>query len=299
MNEQKPRSLLQDKLNAFYVSAFAPLIPLLIYRYAAFNDPLGTMIPLYGFLILFIKKDKLTEYTSNTNRIQRALGLALVVTSFFAYYAIAPFIPNVGIYGIVNYTIYLFGLVLLFFTPKALKQTFSAFFLIIASAITGLSFRWIEHQITPTAPYYVSVFSIVLNAFGIRHTRPSPDTLFLFTTRGIQPVWFEGGCLGVYSLIIFSILIVVTMVETSASRRTKIAWSIIGLLGIFALNVIRLIIVLASMYLYGYAFGQQVHQVIGYVLFMSWLVLFLYLFSQRQAIAHIPRTIQRKIQALT
>jgi len=283
--EQKLRSLLQDRLNRFYILAFAPLIPLLVYRYTVFNEPLGVLVPFYGFLILLMKRDKLTKHTSEPHTLQKALGILSIAASFLIYYAIAPFILNVGFYGIVNYTIYLFGIVLIFFKLSAFKETFTTFFLIIATGLTGLSFRWIEHQITPTVPYYVSIFSSVLNLFGVSHTRPNPYTLFLNTPRGLLPVWFEGGCIGVYSVIIFSILIVVTMVETSASKRTKLVWTVFGLIGVFVLNIIRLLIVIASMYAYGWDFGQQVHQVIGYVLFLSWLTLFLFLFSQRQTIA--------------
>jgi exosortase/archaeosortase family protein len=293
LSEQKLRSLLQDRLNRFYILAFAPIIPLLVYRYTAFNDPLGILVPFYGFLILLMKKDKLTKYNNKPGTLQMASGILSIAASFLAYYAIAPFIPGVGFYGIVNYTIYLFGIVLIFFKLSAFKETFATFFLIIATGLTGLSYQWIEHQITPTVPYYVSIFSSVLNLFGVSHTRPNPYTLFLNTPRGLLPVWFEGGCIGVYSVIIFSILIVVTMVETSAPKRTKLVWTVFGLIGVFVLNIIRLLIVIASMYAYGWDFGQQVHQVIGYVLFLSWLTLFLFLFSQRQIIAqklHITPT---------
>jgi exosortase/archaeosortase family protein len=285
LSDQKLRSLLQDKLNRFYILAFAPLLPLLVYRYTAFNDPLGVLVPFYGFLILLMKKDKLTKYNVNPSFLQETLGVLFIAVSFLVYYAIAPFIFGVGFYGIVNYTIYLFGLVLFFFKLPAFKETFTAFFLIISIGIIGLSYNWIERQITPTVPYYVSIFSSVLSLFGVSHTRPNPYTLFLNTPRGLLPVWFEGGCIGIYSVVIFSILIVVTMVETLAPKRTKLVWTVFGLVGVFVLNIVRLLIVIASMFAYGWDFGQQVHQVIGYVLFLSWLTLFLFLFSQRQTIA--------------
>ena len=285
LTEQKLRSLLKDRLNRFYILAFAPILPLFVYRYIAFNDLLGVIVPFYGFLILLMKKDKLTEYISETKTLQKASGIFSIAASLLIYYALAPIIPSAGLYGIVNYTIYLFGIVLIFFKLPAFKETFTTFFLIIAAGLTGLSYQWIEHQITPTVPYYVSIFSSVLNLFGVSHTRPNPYTLFLNTPRGLLPVWFEGGCIGVYSAIIFSILIVVTMVETSAPRLTRLIWAVVGLVGVFVLNIIRLLIVIVSMYAYGWDFGQQVHQVIGYVLFLSWLTLFLFIFSQRQTIA--------------
>jgi exosortase/archaeosortase family protein len=292
LNEPKLRSILQDRLNRFYILAFAPLIPLFIYRSIVFRDPTGVLVPFYGFIILIIKKDKLSEYSAEPRSLQKALGLAAIVLSLFVYFIIVPFVPVAGIYGIVNYTIYLFGLVMFFFKLPAFKQTFAAFFLIVAMGITGLAYRWIERQITPTVPYYVTVFSLVLNLVGIKHTRPYPDTLYLNTSSGTLLVWFEGGCIGVYSVIFFSILVIVTMAETSAPKRTKVLWATIGLAGVFILNIIRLLIVVITMYFYGWDFGQQVHKVIGYILFLSWLAIFLLLFSKRNAIMNRLKRIQ-------
>jgi exosortase/archaeosortase family protein len=289
LTKQSLNGILRQKSNIFYVLAFLPLLPLELYRYFFFGDVLGTIIPLYGFLILLIKKDKLSKHLAKTNLLQKILGITVVVSSFFVYYAVAPFFRPAGFYGVANYTVYLVGLLLIFFKVQVFTQAFTALFLIVASALTGLGFRWIESQMSSTVPYYVRLFSVVLGFFGIRNSVPNPTTISLYTPRGGLPVLFEAGCIGVYSIIVFSIIIVVTMVETPASRRTKLLWSIIGLIGVFVLNIIRLLIVVTSMYFYGYDFGQRVHQVIGYILFLSWLGLFFLLFSKRQ-------TIVRKIQ---
>lgn len=297
LNKQKFHGILEDKLNVFYILASLPLLLIGYYRYAFFNNPLGALIPLYGFLLLLIKKDKLSEYAVETNVFQRFFGFFMVLGSFFLYYMMVPFISGVGFYGVANYLVYLFGLFFIFFKISALEQAFSAFFLIVAGALTGLSFRWIESQISPTVPYYVYLFSSVLGLFGIKNTLPNPTTIFLYTSRGVLPVLFEAGCIGVYSLVIFSIIIVVTMVETSVGRRTKLLWSVIGLIGVFVLNVIRLLIVVVSMYFYGWDFGQRVHQVIGYVLFLSWLAIFFLLFAKRQTILGKIQLVRRKIMA--
>lgn len=289
--------VLEDKINVFYILAFLPLLLIGYYRYAFFSNPLGALIPFYGFLILLIKKDKLSEYAMETNAFQRFFGVFIALGSFFLYYILVAIIPWTGFYGVANYLVYLFGLFFIFFKISALKQAFTAFFLIVAGALTGLSFRWIEFQMAPTVPYYVHLFSSALGLFGIKNSMPNPTTILLYTPRGVLPVLFEAGCIGVYSLIIFSILIVITMLETSASRRTKLLWSLIGLIGVFAVNIIRLLIVIVSMYLYGYDFGQRVHQVIGYVLFLSWVAIFLLLFTKRQTILGKIQLVQKKVMA--
>lgn len=284
MKRQRLRDLLNDRLNIFFILAFLPLIPSELYSTFFLGQALGIIIPLYSLLILLIKKDKLSEYILETNILQQVLGVIIVLGSVFAYYAVAPFVPQAAFYGVANYTLHLIGLFLIFFKVPAFKQGFTAFFLIVASGLTGLTFRWIEIQMSSTVPYYVSLFSSLLTLFGINHTMPDSTRIFLYTPRGILPVAFEAGCLGIYSVIIFSIIIVVTMIETSASKRTKLLWSALGLIGVFVLNIIRLFIVVVSMNFYGWDFGQSVHQVIGYVLFLSWLAVFLLLFTKRQVI---------------
>ncbi|HKZ93496.1 MAG TPA: exosortase/archaeosortase family protein [Candidatus Bathyarchaeia archaeon] len=294
MKNLKLHSTFRDKVNAFLILAFMPLLPLMYYRYAYFNDPVGSLIPLYGLLIIAMKKDQFSNLMLSANHFQRVIGIIIVVSSFFIYYAIAPIIPTAGFYGLANYTVYLLGLLLAFFKISAFKQAFSALFLITASGFTGLTFRWIEYQITPTVPNYVSLFSSVLGVFGINNAVRTPLSIDLYTPQGRLPVYFEAGCLGIYSVIVFSIIIVVTMVETPVSKRTKLLWSFAGAIGVYLLNIVRLLIVVASMYFYGYDFGQQVHQVIGYALFLSWLAIFLLLFNKRQTIIGKVQLVQRK-----
>lgn len=300
MKKSRFGDILRDRLNIFYMLAFLPLLLIEYYRYVFFNNALGVLIPLYGFLLLLIKKDKLSKYAMNTNNLQRVSGIIIVLGSFFLYYAIVPFVPSVGFYGITNYFVLLSGLLLIFFEIPAFKEAFTSFFLLAAGALSGLAFRWIELQISPVVPYYVYLFASVLRILGITATTPNPTTLMLYKSEGMLPVpvLFEAGCIGVYSLLIFSTLLVITMVESNSSKRTKLLWSAIGLIGVFVVNIIRLIIVILAIYFYGYPTGQSVHQVIGYILFLSWLAIFLYMFSKRQTIIGKIQFIRQRIAAL-
>lgn len=283
IEKHRPRDFLSDRLNIFFILAFLPLVPSELYQAFLFGQTLGILIPLYGFLILLIKKERLSEYILETNTPQKVLGVMILFCSLFAHYAVAYFFQQAAFYGLVNYTLHLIGLFLIFFRVSAFKQGFSAFFLIASSGFAGLTFRWIEVQISPLVPDYVRLLSFLLTLFGIDHVA-SARSILLYTPKGLLPVAFEAGCIGIYSVIIFSMIIVVTMIETPTTVRTKLLWSVLGLLGVFILNIIRLFIVIISMNFYGWDFGQSVHQVIGYALFLSWLAVFLLLFSKRQDI---------------
>ena len=51
---------LKSKINLFYVLAFLPLVPIEYYSYVMGRSILGALIPFYGFLLLFFKKDRLS-----------------------------------------------------------------------------------------------------------------------------------------------------------------------------------------------------------------------------------------------
>ena len=58
-------------------------------------------------------------------------------------------------------------------------------------------------------------------------------------------------------------------------------WSIIGISGLLILNVARVVIILLADYFYGAEVGGTIHYVIGYTIFITWLIVFLYLFSKK------------------
>jgi exosortase/archaeosortase family protein len=51
--------------------------------------------------------------------------------------------------------------------------------------------------------------------------------------------------------------------------------------GVLALNVLRVLIIFIADYFYGAEVGGQIHYVIGYAIFITWLTIFLYLYSKK------------------
>ena len=112
-------------------------------------------------------------------------------------------------------------------------------------------------------------------------------------------MFFVWGCVGVSSMLIFSIILVVTLFEESASLKTKLAWASIGIIGTFILNIVRVTIIFLADYFYGYEGGAKVHYVIGYALFIAWLAIFFYTFSKRQVISEKFQLIRQKLRSVT
>jgi len=279
---------LKKRVNLFYVLSFAPLILI------AYSEVFGVVIAMYGFTLLLIKKRNLS-HRHEAGETQKVLGLIIILGSFFVYYALAPFFRSVAFYGRANYVAYIFGLFLVFFDVSALREAFTPLFLIVAATSSSFISRWLEPHLTPYIPHFTSLIVAILRTLGVGVKTYNPNFIELQTSKGPLLTIFVWGCVGVDSILIFSIILVVVLFEESSSFRAKMLWSVVGVLGTLFVNVIRIIIIFLADYFYGFEVGGNVHYFIGYVLFITWLAIFFYTFSKRQVILGKIQWVKQKL----
>jgi len=288
--------LLKNRLDLFYILALAPLVPIQYFGYVARQDFFAALIPLYGFLLLLFKKDKLSAF-AEPDRVYQILGLTLMLASFFVYYAVVPFFPSAQFYGVANYTILVIGLFLYFFEISALKESFTTLFLIAAAISSPLVGKWMQSYLEPAVPYFVQVMGVILTILCIPATIANPRTFSLQMTDGkIMHLGIEAGCIGIDSFLTFAVIITVVMMEDPSNLRTKLLWSVAGIIGTFIVNIIRVSLIFAVIYYFGYENWGIVHSRIGYVLFIIWLAFFFLIFSKRQAILGKLQTFWRRLR---
>lgn len=289
-------SLFKDKLNRFYLLAFAPLLLIQYFGYVARHDFFAALIPLYGFLLLLIKRDKLSAF-AEPSRVNRLLGLALMMASFFVYYAVVSFFPSAQFYGVANYTIFVIGLFLFFFEVSALKESFTTLFLIAAAISSPLLGDWMESHMEPSVPYFVQAMGCILTFLGMPVRIVARNALRLEMPHGENMViGVEAGCIGVSSFVTFAVIIVVMMMEDPSSLRTKLLWSVAGVIGTFMVNILRVSLIFVVIYYFGFENWGVIHIRIGYILFIIWLAFFFLIFSKRQAILNAFQTFWRRIR---
>lgn len=290
-------SLLEGRLNLFYLLVFVPLVLILYSGYLIRVDLWTWIIPFYGFLLLYIKKDKLSVFGKATF-VFRIIGLILIITSFFAYYVVVRFFPPAQFYGVANYTIFIIGLFLVFFQIRALREAFSPLFLILGATVIPFIGLRFESSLEPTIPFFVQSIDFVLKLLGIP-AKIIASNLFSVTPIHSYPITLSvtPACIGIYSVSTFSILMLVTMMEDpSSSPRTKLYWLIGGTLGNFFVNIFRISLIFVVIYYLGYENWQDIHAVIGYILFFVWTGFFLLAFSKRQAIERGVQTLWQKMR---
>lgn len=289
-------SLLKNRLNTFYILAFAPLLLIQYFGYIARSDLFAGLVPLYGFLLLLLKKDKMSAF-SDSGRVFRFMGLMLMLASFFVYYVVALFYPQAQFYGVPNYIVYLVGLFLAFFQISALRESFTTVFLVVAAVSTSYIGEWIELYMDPFIPYFVQIIAFILRTLGIPARLVTQDTFVLQTLTGrIQYLYVVPKCIGIYSFLTFAIIIVVTMIEDTSSLRTRLVWSVAGIVGAFIVNIIRVSLIFGGIYYFGFEIWSVTHSTVGYALFILWLTVFFLIFSMRRAILSKLQTFWRKLR---
>lgn len=284
----------EKRVNVFYILALIPLI-LIAYVNILYLSPL-----MFGFLLLLLKRNNLLNYNEPTG-FQRNLGLVLVVISSIIYYILVQIFPNIGFYGAITYIAFVVGLCLTFFSLSALREALTPIFITTAAASISYVSSWLELVFSPyIIPLFTSVVGIVSNSVGVSVTVRYPGSITLHALRGTIPLQVIWGCVGVYGALVFSILLVVILLEEPASLKAKIPWAFIGLIGVLVLNVIRVVIVLTIAYYYDFNVAElAVHPYLGYALFLTWLLLFLSMFSKRQTILRQVKSIPQRLRGIT
>lgn len=274
-------SLLGSRINLFYILAFAPLLLIL------YCSPFSVIIPFYGFLILFLRYQKLLG-VKEASSIQKIFGSIVVVGSFFVYYGVVLIYPGAVPYTVANYAVYLFGLFLLFFKYSALKEAFAPLFLIVAASSSTFIAAWLKPFLSPFANDFAHVIVNILRAAGIDANIHYLGNTAIVEFPSLSGKMVSGAfvyeCIGVYSALVFSILLVVILFEDSGGLKVKLPYAIVGLLGTFALNILRVTVIFLADYFYGAEVGGTIHYIIGYTLFSVWLVCFFYIYSKRQTL---------------
>jgi exosortase/archaeosortase family protein len=221
--------------------------------------------------------------------------LIVIIGSFFIYYALILAVPKAAFYGAANYIVFLSGLFLVFFDLPALKQAFTPLFFIAAATSSSLIAERLEPFLSPFLNDITHLLVNILRVLGVNASYyPSiggPTIEFTSLSGNLIRAAFIYECIGIFSVLVFSIIIGIVMLEDTSDRKAKLAAFVVGVLGTFAINIVRIIIIFLTDYFYGAEAGANVHYVIGYILFSAWMAIFLFTFSKR-------KTIQTKIQTL-
>jgi exosortase/archaeosortase family protein len=168
---------------------------------------------------------------------------------------------------------------------------FSSFLLPVSfPLIAVLGFQsyelFLRHQewiAAPLIPPTVTITLLLLNLAGV--AAHSSSNVIMFTSKFGEPIQLAivADCTGIWSLGTFTVaaLIVLSSFPQAISKKGALLL-IIGYIGTYAANIMRVFFISLSGYLYGPSgVIESAHVHIGWIIFSIWMVIFWYIFFTR------------------
>ena len=119
----------------------------------------------------------------------------------------------------------------------------------------------------------------LLNMIGIGVNRMGNQALLVHGEKGTLRVSMYWPCVGILSMLIYLLVIVILMIKLNTTLRRKIIYAILGAVGTFFINVIRIFLIIY----YGACISVNLrlfHETIGEVLFIIWIVAFIFIVTE-------------------
>ncbi len=157
------------------------------------------------------------------------------------------------------------GVILLMILPFI--TTFNEFLTRIVE-ITGLDAiltRWI-------VPFEARMMAVILGWIGIP-TQVSPTTIYLDKGSYFLPLYISWNCVGWQSFILFAATLF-TGLQGPYTKTSKLEATLVGLLGTFLMNILRMVSVAVIAYFFGQLTAVVYHDYGGSIIILAWLFTF-------------------------
>lgn len=184
----------------------------------------------------------------------------------------------------------LMGMLASAYTSKALRHVITPIIYFLGmAAILGLDAAFPYQSLGPLASVVPIIVTIIVGLLGISGVTISTNPL-----SPMEPPWVYnqgnllliGGlkrsvlleinwpCVGIMSMLIYALVVCILMVKMEAPLKRKSIYGIIGALGTFAVNILRIYLIIIAV-AYTNIDLRVFHESIGEVLFIIWIIAYL------------------------
>jgi exosortase/archaeosortase family protein len=175
--------------------------------------------------------------------------------------------------GLLDMVVIFVALAIAFFGVRSLKM----FWVPAAYGVVLL----LGYQVENDIPNYVAlqdwmagIMASAMNALGIAATT-SGHIVALNSSSG-SPLLLdvESDCTGIQGVLAFGLLGSMALLDVKAKWSRLIPFLAIGFIGVFLINILRLLLVFLTFEFLGASLGNDVHVYAGYTLFVAWILIF-------------------------
>ncbi len=175
-------------------------------------------------------------------------------------------------FGLIDMLVVFSALAVIFFGIKSFK-------LFWVPAAYGLVLL-LGYQIENNVPNYVvlqdwmaSLMVSAMHALGIAASA-SGHVVALNTGANTQLLNVESDCTGIQGVLAFGMLSTMALLDTKPKASRLAVLLTVGFVGVFLINILRLLLVFLTFEFLGADLGTTVHLYAGYGLFIAWILVF-------------------------
>jgi len=225
---------------------------------------------------------------ANRERFKRVSGpswdeliiATLIIAGSFAFNWVVGAWTGDKEYGLTDYVILSIGLFFLFYSLRDALVRFGALMLVIVRGGTlALSVASASLFAAVSAAFVgiVVLFSRIMISSGIS-SGSIPGEVVIDGPDGVSRVFIGWACAGLEELVIITVMIYILIESFQVDRKTLSIWMVIGVIGSFAINIARMVMLVWIAYRFGLKDMLWVHTHLGDVLFLVWIGIFWLLF---------------------
>ena len=219
------------------------------------------------FAWLIMKWSSFESLTNKSTYLETVLGLSGVAAIYAEKIALS------SREGILDMVIIFSALALAFFGIKSFK-------LFWVPAIYGIVLL-LGYQVENDIPNYVALqdwmaglMASAMSALGVASTASGPIVALNVHSSSPLLLDVEGDCTGIQGVLAFGVLSTMALVDVKAKPSRLIPIFAIGFIGVFLINILRLLLVFITFEYLGVYLGNEVHVYAGYALFVVWILIF-------------------------
>jgi exosortase len=233
---------------------------------------LGIDYPYFFIMIIVLmawftmKWTSVERLTTRGGRVEVIAGATIIVADY-AYNVVTH-----STMGLIDMLIIFSAIVLAFYGPRSFK-------LFWVPATYGLVLL-LGYQIENNIPNYVALqdwmaglMTSSMRALGIAAST-SGHLVTLNSGPSALVLDVESDCTGIQGILAFGMLSTMALVDVKPKMSRLIPLFAVGFIGVFLINILRLIVVFLAFEFLGVAIGTQVHVYFGYTLFIVWVLVF-------------------------
>lgn len=236
-----------------------------------------TFIMVYG-VIVHSSKNILSEIRG-IKIWEILIGSALIIFSYFGVGIIKEHAGIKSSFGVSNTIVFLAGITMLFYGLRRLDKLWGFYALLIAIALSNIVFIGdsvfddLAGEIL--APLEAGWLSSLLNFLGYKtHVIYGREVSTVIFEDRYARVPIAGACTGIQGMTLYTTLTAGLLIGTKIAYRRRVVYLIVGALILFFLNFLRLLILSLVAYHYGMQKMYEVHEWLGGVIFMIFIVIF-------------------------